>query len=44
MEDGGDPINYPRLLLDNLFNFIVLMLIANLLAGIIIDKFGKLRD
>ena len=37
-------IDFWRFIVDLLYNFIVLMLVANLLMGIIIDKFGNLRD
>lgn len=37
-------ISYGRIIFDNVFNFIVMMLIAELLAGIIIDKFSELRE
>jgi inositol 1,4,5-triphosphate receptor type 1 len=37
-------IQYKRILFDNIFNFLILMLVAELLAGIIIDTFGKLRE
>jgi hypothetical protein len=36
-------IDYGRILFDQIFNFIILMLIVQLLAGIIIDTFGELR-
>ena len=37
-------VDVEEFLVDNLFNFLILMLISQLLAGIIIDKFGDLRD
>ena len=37
-------ISYYRIIFDNIFNFIVLMLIVELLGGIIIDKFSELRE
>ena len=40
----GVNIDYWRILYDNLFNFIVMMLVVELIAGIIIDKFSELRE
>ena len=42
--ESGLEISYSRIIFDNLFNFVVLMLIVELLAGIIIDKFSELRE
>jgi inositol 1,4,5-triphosphate receptor type 1 len=46
--DGDDDvtrgnIDYWRILFDNAFNLIIMILIVELIAGIIIDKFGDLR-
>ena len=43
-EDGTSNIDGYRVLFDNAFNFIIMMLISELLAGIIIDKFGEMRS
>ena len=40
----GSNISYYRILFDNVFNFIVLILVVELLAGIIIDTFATLRE
>jgi hypothetical protein len=36
--------NYERIVFDNLFNFIILILIIQVVAGIIIDTFTMLRE
>ena len=42
---GDGEITSPkRIIFDNIFNFIVLILIVELLAGIIIDTFSEMRD
>ena len=41
---GQVNIDYDRVIFDNLFNIIVLVLLMEILAGIIIDKFVDLRQ
>lgn len=41
---GKREIYYTRLLYDNAFNFILLLLIVNMVTGLIVDKFGDLRQ
>ena len=43
-DEEGKVIRYGRVALDQLGNFILLILIIELLAGLIIDTFGGLRD
>ena len=42
--DSTMDIRYGRVAFDNAFNFIVLILVVQILAGIIIDKFSELRE
>lgn len=35
---------WPRFFFDNLFKLILVILLINMVAGIIIDKFGALKD
>jgi inositol 1,4,5-triphosphate receptor type 1/inositol 1,4,5-triphosphate receptor type 3 len=41
---GGESINYPRFIYDNLFNVLLVILIVEIISGIIIDTFGALRE
>ena len=43
-DDEGDNVDYGRIAYDNLTNFILMILILEILAGLIIDTFGSLRD
>jgi hypothetical protein len=44
--DSIDPntVMYGRIIFDNVFNIIIIILVMQMLAGIIIDKFGDLRE
>jgi hypothetical protein len=44
MKVEKDQIDYWRIVYDNAFNLIVMILVVELVAGIIIDKFGDLRS
>ena len=44
VEDGLVDVDYARVAYDNVFNLITLILIIQILAGIIIDKFSELRE
>eukprot|EP00347_Sterkiella_histriomuscorum_P001628 403371295 len=43
-DDGQQQILYSRLVYDFLFNFFLIILIVQMISGIIIDKFGALRE
>lgn len=45
-DDGvdGDEIDYGRIAYDNIFTFILIILIIQMISGIIIDRFGALRE
>ena len=45
-DDDIDPdtISYSRIVYDFVFNFILIILIVQMMSGIIIDKFGELRE
>ena len=44
IDKNESSVSYARIIFDNVFNFIIMMLIVELLAGIIIDKFSELRE
>ena len=46
-QQDGDPTNkfsYGRIIFDNLFNLVLVILLIQILSGIIIDTFAKLRE
>jgi hypothetical protein len=40
----GNPFNYSRIVYDNLFLWIVVILLIEILSGIIIDTFASIRE